>query len=474
MHGPWSLRWWLTGLVVAVGLPLLTLLGWQYASQVRRERAEAQQTALRIARAIAGEIGSLEAESRDCGERFDVPLRQLDAARSLPPRSVVTLVDDDGTILARSSEGAEWIGRNVRGTEVTEIVLREREGRTEATGIDGVSRQYGFSVVPGNAWHVHVGVPTAVVMQPVRDLIVRGALGGAAIILVVTVFALWLSRMIEKPIKTLANAAKAVAKEGFTISVPVSGPREVAELGEAFNAMVENRSRAEAHILESERNLKALSDRLLRIQEEERARIAREIHDELGQALTALKMDVGGLLQATAGDPESARLRARIASTLDQTVGAVQRIASELRPGVLDDLGLDAAIENEAGLFEERTGIECDLAVTTAAVDLPEGAESAVYRIFQEALTNVARHSDASRVEIRLRTGGEGLLLEVRDDGRGITDPERTDPAALGLIGMQERAAMVGGTVEIEGVAGRGTVVSLRVPPGVEQRSAAS
>ncbi|MGH9422587.1 MAG: sensor histidine kinase, partial [Thermoanaerobaculia bacterium] len=220
-----------------------------------------------------------------------------------------------------------------------------------------------------------------------------------------------------------------------------------------------------ARRLEVERELKALSERLLLVQEEERTRIARELHDDLGQALTALKMDVGGLLSMTKTSPADETLRNRIMATLDETMTAVQRLSSELRPSVLDDLGLSAAIEAEALRFENRSGIECELSLPKHA-ELRVGgpAATAVYRIVQEALTNVARHANASRVEVRLRERPEELLLEVRDDGRGISEAEVSDPLSLGLIGIRERAGMAGGTVHFEGVAGRGTIVSVRIP----------
>jgi signal transduction histidine kinase len=245
----------------------------------------------------------------------------------------------------------------------------------------------------------------------------------------------------------------------------VEGPLEIATLTRAFNKMVEKRSRVESEMLESERNLKALSDRLLFVQEEERTRIAREIHDDLGQALTALKMDVIGLMERTTDTaPAGDAIRERVLATLDATVKSVQRISSELRPSILDDLGLAAAIESEARSFEERTGIECEVSLPEEAGRVSSVVATAVYRIIQEALTNVARHSNASRVELRVRFRDADVLVEVRDDGRGITSQEVGSARSLGLIGIRERAELVGGTARFEGIAGRGTIVSIRIP----------
>ncbi len=387
-------------------------------------------------------------------------------ATTLPPDAVMTILDRDGTIVARSADPHRWTGQNARGIGIADFALRRGEGTTEAAGVDGVSRQYGFSSVPELGWTIYVGIPTAEVMQPVRRSFMRGVAGGAIIVIAIIIITTMLSRAIERPVAALSRAAEAATGGAFE-SVTAAGPREIAQLADTFNAMFARR-------LEGEQELKALSERLLLVQEEERTRIARELHDDLGQALTALKMDVGGLVAmlppSAASAPLQNRLISRIVATLDDTVTAVQRISSELRPSVLDDLGLAAAIEAEALRFEQRTGIECELSLPDQdGVRVSGLAVTAIYRIVQEALTNVARHANASRVELRLRQRPEELLLEIRDDGRGITAEEVGDPRSLGLIGIRERADLAGGTVHFEGVAGRGTIVSVRIPARAAQ-----
>jgi signal transduction histidine kinase len=379
---------------------------------------------------------------------------------ALDPNAVMTIVDREGNVISRSPD-AGWSGRNVRGANIFEITKSRSEGIDEAKGVDGVSKQYGFTTLPELGWHIYVGIPTTTVMRPVQQQFLRGVGGGAIIVIAIIIIATMLSRAIERPVAALSRAAGAAAGGAFE-SVTAAGPREIARLADAFNEMLARR-------LDSEKELRALSERLLLVQEEERTRIARELHDDLGQALTALKMDVGGLVAmlqpSAASAPLQNRLISRIVGTLDDTVTSVQRISSELRPSVLDDLGLAAAIEAEASRFEQRTGIECELSLPEqddAHVSGP--AVTAIYRIVQEALTNVARHANASRVEVRLRQRPDELLLEIRDDGRGIAAEEVTDPHSLGLIGIRERADLAGGTVHFEGVAGRGTIVSVRIP----------
>lgn len=378
--------------------------------------------------------------------------------------NVVTIFDARGTVVARTGDPEKWVGRNMRGSAFTELVLREKEGNTEARGVDGISRQYGFASLPEIGWSIAVGVPTAAVVGPLRAEFRRDLAGGALIVVILISVAAVMSRAIGRPIDALAHAATSVAHGGYG-KVTVEGPREVSMLAEAFNKMVENRSRVEHEMLESERTLKALSDRLLVVQEQERTHIAREIHDDLGQALTALKMDVIGLMERTNDTSAAgAAIRKRVLTTLDATVNSVQRIAAELRPSILDDLGLAAAIESEAQSFEERTGIECEVSLPAEGRTVSNVVATAVYRIIQEALTNVARHSNAARVELRVRFRDSDVVVEVRDDGRGITSQEVGSARSLGLIGIRERAELVGGTARFEGIAGRGTIVSIRIP----------
>ena len=407
----------------------------------------------------------LSAPTRDGGTIVLLEFAEAIGREALIPDAVITILDRNDTIVARSGNSEEWAGRNVHGSNIAELSSTASEGIGETTGVDGVARQYGFTKVPELGWSVYVGVPTAAINEPIREMLLNGAIGAIGITFIVVVMTITLARKIGRPIQALAAAARTADDGAYSGVKVVEGPLEIATLTRAFNQMVEKRSRVESEVLESERNLKALSDRLLFVQEEERTRIAREIHDDLGQALTALKMDVIGLMERTSDTaPAGTAIRKRVLATLDATVKSVQRISSELRPSILDDLGLAAAVESEARSFEERTGIECEVSLPEEAGRVSSVVATAVYRIIQEALTNVARHSNASRVELRVRFRDSDVLVEVRDDGRGITSQEVGSVRSLGLIGIRERAELVGGTARFEGIAGRGTIVSIRIP----------
>lgn len=382
-----------------------------------------------------------------------------------PPGTIVTIIDEEGRIVARSTDdGAKWVARDVRDTDIVKATLLHDDGRAQATGVDGTLRQYGFTRVKGSRWHVYVGIPAGVAMAAVRTLLLRGIAAGAFVIAVVVFLSFRLSRSIERPLEQLAAAAQRIEDAGFSSTVPVGGPREVAVVGAAFQSMVTRRAEAEAALVVSRNELEALSRRLVDVQEEERTRIAREIHDELGQLLTALKMDVGGLIDAVHGRADLQPMIARIRLALEETVSSTRRIAAELRPPALDDFGFLAAIESDVLRFEERTGIECELSVPLVPPSLQPIVETTAYRIVQEALTNVARHANAARVEIRLRIHGDEILVDVRDDGTGISSDTARRPRGLGIIGMRERARQIGGSLEVEGIEGKGTIVSLRLP----------
>jgi signal transduction histidine kinase len=220
--------------------------------------------------------------------------------------------------------------------------------------------------------------------------------------------------------------------------------------------------------LESHAQLRALASHLQRIREEEKTRIARDLHDDLGQLLTGLKMDLAwieGQLEAMPPGPEVNALldRTLAAGDLsDETIAHVQRIAAELRPAALDRLGLSAALQQEARRFRERTGIRCT--TTTPELLPPHSPDvaTALYRIAQEALTNVARHARASEVTIELTVADAALLLTIEDDGVGFDAGARA--GSLGLLGMSERASLVHGQLEVGRRAPRGTTVSARAP----------
>ena len=232
---------------------------------------------------------------------------------------------------------------------------------------------------------------------------------------------------------------------------------------------VTDRHLAAEQLAASREELRALAARLQQVREEERTVIAREIHDELGQALTGLRLDMAWMTRGLAADNELTGPCASIIARIDGTLNSVRRLATQLRPSVLDHLGLSAAVEWQVQEFGARTGIEieldlCDDCLTPPNDMLPNDLGSSVFRVLQESLTNVARHARATRVAVTLDRTNTEIMLDVSDDGVGVPPGRLDGMASLGLVGMRERALACGGALSISGRPGGGTTVQLVVP----------
>lgn len=227
---------------------------------------------------------------------------------------------------------------------------------------------------------------------------------------------------------------------------------------------ITERKRFEAQLWKSRSEYRALAAHSESVREAERTRIAREIHDELGQMLTGLKYDVAWLEKKAGEKPEITQRLREMAEQLQLTMDTVRRIAAELRPGVLDELGLIAAVEWQVRDFEQRTGLAARFEAATSERTLAREAATAMFRVLQEGLTNVARHAHATTVKVSLRDQGKELVLEIQDDGRGIADGELKRADSFGLMGMRERIEALRGHCEILGAPGGGTTIRARVP----------
>jgi two-component system sensor histidine kinase UhpB len=232
---------------------------------------------------------------------------------------------------------------------------------------------------------------------------------------------------------------------------------------------ITDRKRSEEQLQRTLGELRTLSQRLDVVREEERTRIARELHDELGVRLTCLKLDLAWLqsLMVRESLPPRDKMAEKLHSMtaeVDATIASVQRLVVELRPGILDDLGLVAAIEWQCQDFERRSGTPCVCKASQEKIVLDGAHATAAFRICQEALTNVARHAKATSIRVLIEQINGELLLEIQDDGQGIRTEQLTDSASSGLLGMRERASSLGGHVGIDSWLGKGTTVTLRLP----------
>lgn len=227
---------------------------------------------------------------------------------------------------------------------------------------------------------------------------------------------------------------------------------------------ITQRKRTDRQLRRSFRELKELSARLERAREEERTAVAREIHDELGHALTAVKMEAGWLGARSGADQEWLVQGLRsVAERADYAIGVVRRLATELRPSVLDDLGIAAALEWQAVDFERRTAIPTRVQLGVTRLGLDREESTALFRVCQEALTNVARHAAASNVQVTLGRDAGAVTLRVADDGKGFRPLENRGRKSLGVLGMRERMQQLGGTLEVRSTPGSGTEVIARL-----------
>ncbi|TLY60052.1 MAG: response regulator [Gammaproteobacteria bacterium] len=217
--------------------------------------------------------------------------------------------------------------------------------------------------------------------------------------------------------------------------------------------------------ISAQQSLRALASHLQSVREEEWTRIAREIHDHLAQALTGLKMDLAWITSRLPKGSSALRAKAQSMSGLiDSTMESMHEIMSQLRPEVLDRLGLAAAIGWQAGEFQRRSGIRCNVSLPQEELPVDRDRSTAVFRILQELLTNVVRHAGATRVDVALRSESNELLLTVADNGRGIDEEAANSPKSFGLMGVRERVLPFGGRVEISGVRAKGTTVTVALP----------
>ncbi len=241
---------------------------------------------------------------------------------------------------------------------------------------------------------------------------------------------------------------------------------EAAQIVERYGVVMDvtERKEAETELQRSFDQLRALTARVQDAREEERRRVAREIHDELGQALTAIKIDLSSLVHEFAPEAQHAKRIESISNVVDQTIKSVRRISTELRPGILDDLGLIAAVEWAAEEFEARTGTRCRLELPENDSGIDPDRATAIFRILQETLTNVARHANAAFVHVRLLKECRNVILEVHDNGRGATEEQLSASGSLGIRGMRERALLLGGELAIRGIPSLGTTVRVRIP----------
>ena len=384
---------------------------------------------------------------------------RLMAELRLPPDWIVTISDRIGRTVARSREAGRFVGQ-VGREAVLERFRGADEGWFPLDSREGVPAYNAFAHVPFSGWVVAIGIPDAVLYAPVRHSTRVLIMAGGAALALAVLLGLAIGRTIAGAITRLAGYAEAVGR-GERIALPPTGIQETDAVAASLQAAGER-------LRQSAEERAVLLDRTITAREAERKRIARELHDSLGQYLTALRLGFTAIEPQCAID-ESARQRLSELKALAADLGReLNRIAWELRPMALDDLGLRRAITQYLEEWADRSHLEIDLAIDLGDRRLPQAVETALFRVLQEAIGNVVKHAGASRVGVIVAATDHEVRLIVEDDGRGFAlgagaDGLELGVQHLGLLGVRERLAIVGGGLDIESDAVRGTTVYVRI-----------
>ncbi|MGE0432148.1 MAG: cache domain-containing protein [Planctomycetota bacterium] len=413
-----------------------------------------------------------------------IDLRWLDELASqveLPIDYSLIIADRVGRVLARSGtvDGATGGGEVIPGLLA---MSDQRAARIIRLGSDQQQRLFvsaPMQGVPGVS--VVAGLPYERLQGESSQVFFR-TLGGLALLTLVTLLSVLVAAEVSivRTVRSLSNAARRFGAGDLSArATVVHASGELHELADAFNSMADTLTARHRELTAAKSGLRALTAHLQMARETEGARIARELHDEIGQVLTSLKIDISSLCRRCIRDGGGDQLNATLApattdmcARIDGAVDFVRRVSSELRPTVLDRLGLTAALEWQAREIQERAGIgvEADLAEVEEPVDWL--VSITLFRIAQEAMTNVVRHAAAKTIRLQLAAEDDGFLLTIRDDGVGI-DPAVVDASrSIGILGMRERAALVGGTLDIQPQPSGGTMVLARVPRTPHQEDA--
>jgi len=399
-------------------------------------------------------------------------LQDLVLHQQLPPGWIATMSDRAGYTLARNWDPQQFIGQAARPDFLRRVQASD-EGWFPSPSREGIPLYIAFNRVRPMDWTIVIGIPLGVLYAPVQHSWHVLLLVGAGMLAVALALAMLIGHRISGPIRSLVSYA-AMVGQGQPVAMRLTGLRETDTVAcslhrasESLHRTVAEREQAAAALHASEERKQVLHQAVL-AQENERTRIARELHDSLGQYLTALQLGLSAIGRRAKHDPAVTDEIARLRDLTSEIGGEVNRIAWELRPTALDDLGLEKAIAQYLEEWSERSRLQFDLQVDLGNRRLPPTVETTVYRALQEAVTNVVRHAEAERVAVILEVVGRQLQLIVEDDGRGFPpeDAEGGEQGTLhlGLMGIRERLALVDGTLEIESSAGVGTTLFVRVP----------
>jgi len=396
----------------------------------------------------------------------------------LPKGSRLTLLDESQGMLRYDVDTRQWSIPQRFSPALRKEIVSRRSGTVSATGADKIQRIYAFAPLASSFRNRRISVvleiPRDLVLAPSKHIFVRNV---ALLVLsaLVAVLSIWWASdaFILRRVQAMVRVTRKLADGDLTARIGKIGVRdELSHLAGVFDEMaaslqqrIENERQAMTSLERSREQLRRLAAHQQEVREEERIRIAREIHDQLGQSLTILKMDLSWLTKHVSTEiPLVEEKITAMSQVIAEALKTLHAVTAELRPVMLDDFGLAAAIEWQIEEFRERSGIACRLEKGGFEPDLPKDQATALFRIFQETLTNILRHAQADEVTVRLEAVEDELVFQIRDNGRGITAAEIDAPQSYGLLGIRERLYPWNGRVVFEGAPGQGTRVIVRLP----------
>ena len=396
----------------------------------------------------------------------------------LPQGSRLTLEDENQVLLQYEVDKARWTVPQSLDPQLQQQILGQTSGVLIYEDKMGISRIYAFAHLESTFRQSRVSlvleIPSDVALAASKRIFVRN-LALLTISALLAVLAIWWAAdvFILRRVSAMVRTSRRLAAGDLQARIGRIGVRdELSHLAGVFDEMasslqmrMEREEQVAASLKSSREQLRRLSAYQNDVREQERTRIAREIHDQLGQLLTILKMDLAWMKRRMATIDRSMEKKMEgMFQVIEEALENLHAVTAELRPVILDDFGLVAAMEWQADMFRNRSGIECKVENNGFEPDLPINHATAIFRIFQEVLTNIIRHAEADDVVVRLEKHEGELFLQVADNGRGITDEEINSPHAFGLLGIRERLYPVGGRVDFEGRPGQGTRVTIHLP----------
>ena len=465
-----ELRWRATAVsvrtkIMGIVLALVLIPGVIVTIQVRQVLTQALREGLREESiSIARDVAARSTDLLLINDLYSVAELLQKTQLNNPDVRYIFIVDPKGEIVAHTF--GKGFPRNLLGANT---VNPEDEHHTVMLNTDeGVIWDTAVPIFGGRAGYVRVGVSEQRMRLSLQDITTRLVLFTALLALIGIVAGTFLTWVLTRPLLDLTAVTEALKSGDFGQRVKPWADDEIGQLAEAFNAMADELARAEEERKRREEMRSILLQRIIDAQEEERRRIARELHDEMGQALASLAVGLRNIEAARSRDEILARtseMRNLIISTLE----AVHELALELRPSVLDDLGLEAALRRYVREYQQRHNVRVDFqSIGLGDARLDPAVETNVYRIVQEALTNAAKYAEATQISVLLEKRESQLSVIVEDNGVGfaIAQLRNSTPGKekLGLYGMRERATQLGGSMVIESEPGQGTAVYVRIP----------